>query len=661
MSAGYIQLAAIGQQDAYLTGSPQVTYFSGVYRRHTPFVLEAYDIPFLEQSVRYGQNNICRIPTKGDLVRGLTLKLSLPPLTNPGSDWTWPTAPVKNTNQPHIRINLPATGGSNTTLITTLLVSSYSTGNFPKWFTTTFGTYISYDSVASKFMFSNCASVEVEPRSDPLAPGVFWGLDPKAASFVGPSGNLVYTVNSTSNLQPNAAPSNLLANFTSTVSRTGDFTLEQSGWVESAGTLTTNRKAGFFAYLNQPYNVSGQQFINFSGSSALGALWTVPNQNARISQTTGGRIRFTKPGMYALSAGFDVGAGSVETLSFGSSTNEGTEGSAPLVPNFETTYTFRVSPDPSMPAVVPMNVTSTSNTYYFYITSTGSQLQANSYVSINPVDEIYQLTNPIVQDANPCKIQLFGNVAETSESAMILSATSNINFLALGEYIVTGVTHLASGYVSNVTLFENSTLLYDYDMRLQGRDPTFTFSIPIVVTSFTSNYSMNVTTTTTTSLLSNSYFIVNRIGVLATDEPDINVLPENGLVFRPSTTTLASPLNMATDFTVFGNSALISYTSSGFQFSNIGAYMMTGAICTKDLVTSVTFGSRTHTVSLGLLPPYTFQFPIYVNDVTGTYPLSLTTNGSSAAPNLFSNTFISVYPITSNIPDQTTVTYPYYD
>ena len=51
MSAGYIQLAAIGQQDAYLTGAPQVTYFSGVYRRHSPFVLEAYDIPFLDQQV----------------------------------------------------------------------------------------------------------------------------------------------------------------------------------------------------------------------------------------------------------------------------------------------------------------------------------------------------------------------------------------------------------------------------------------------------------------------------------------------------------------------------------------------------------------------------------------------------------------------------------
>ena len=93
MSASYIQLAAIGQQDAYLTGSPQVTYFLGVYRRHTPFVLEAYDIPFLDQKLQYGQNHICRIPPKGDLVRSLMLKMTLPALQVIGTDWYWPIAP----------------------------------------------------------------------------------------------------------------------------------------------------------------------------------------------------------------------------------------------------------------------------------------------------------------------------------------------------------------------------------------------------------------------------------------------------------------------------------------------------------------------------------------------------------------------------------------
>lgn len=88
-SAGYIQLAAVGQQDAYLTGSPSVTYFQGIYSRNTPFVLEAYDIPFTGSRQAFGTQSICKIPFKGDIVRGMTLKMNMPYLNNPGNDWNW--------------------------------------------------------------------------------------------------------------------------------------------------------------------------------------------------------------------------------------------------------------------------------------------------------------------------------------------------------------------------------------------------------------------------------------------------------------------------------------------------------------------------------------------------------------------------------------------
>ena len=634
MSAGYIQLAAIGQQDAYLTGSPQITYFSGVYRRHTPFVLEAYDIPFLDQQVSYGQNNICRIPAKGDLIRGLTLKLDLPALNNPGADWTWPTAPEVNVNQPHIRIN------GITTYYLTTLVTSYSTQNITEWLVAPLTTYISYNASLNKFVITNCSNVEVENSSNYLASGVFWGFDPKAASSISASGNLVYSV---------------------TTSRTADFTLEQSGWVRSSGTLPADPKTGFFTYLNQPYNVSGQQFINFSGRSGSGAYWTTPVPTTKFTPTPGGRLQFAKTGLYALKAGFNLGAGSIQTLSFGSSTSETTEGSAPVNPNFEYTYTFRVSPDPSMPTVIPMNVTSTSNTYYFYITSTGTQLQANSYISINPVDEIYKITTPITVSTNPSKIRLYGNVGSTSGSSMTLTAGSNVVFSSTGEYLMTGVMYLSSGYVSNVVVMESSNVIYSYDMSVQGRDPTFAFTMPLAVTDTSANYYMNVTTTTSTSILDGSYFIANKIGVTASTVTDSNVLPQNGILFRPSTSTLTSPLNLVSNFTKTGNSTLIAEQTTGVQFSNVGAFMLTGAICTKDPVTSITFGPQTYTVSLGILPPYTFQIPIYISDYTQTYSISLTTSGSSASPNLFSNTFIAVYPIAANTISQADQTFPYYD
>jgi len=663
MSAGYIQLAAIGQQDAYLTGSPQITYFSGVYRRHTPFVLEAYDIPFLDQQVNYGQNNICRIPPKGDLVRGLTLKLTLPALNNPGSDWTWPTPPAPDTNQPYIRIVGPATGGPSVTLTTTLLVPSYSTVNFNLWFTPIFAPYIQYNAVTNRFSFSNCASVEVLNSSNYLAPGIFFGLDPKAYSSINPvSGNLVYTVNSTSNLQthPAISPS---PNYVSSVSRTGDFTLEQCGWVRSIGALPPDPRKGLFAYLNQPLNVAGRQFLNFSQTSGSGSVWTIPNTTVKYTLTSGGRIKFSSLGLYCVKAGFDLGAGSVESFSFGSSQNEASEGSGPVNPNFETVFPFRVSPDPSMPAVIPLNVRNTANTYYFYVTSTGSQLQSNSYVTISPVDEIYQLTAPLTMTSNPFKLPLYGNVAVTGGFTLNLTPGSNINFVNAGEYLLTGSVYLGGSatYVSNVQVWESANLVYDYDMSLQGRDPTFAFSAPMSVTDPVANYYMNVTTTSLTTVSPNTYFIVNRISVPSGAVPDSNVLPDNGLTFRATSSTLKAPFNFVSDFASSGSSNLISVTSGGFQFSSTGSYILTGAICTADPVRSISFGPQTYRDNLGILPPYTFQVPIYVGDTSQTYPVSVTVAGTTSSPNLFSNTFISVYPLTSPLVDPATEVFSYYD
>jgi len=633
-----------------------------MYRRHTPFVLEAYDIPFLDQQVGYGQNNICRIPAKGDLVRGLTLKLTLPALNNPGADWTWPTPPAPVTNNPHIRFITPSTGGASTTITSTLLVPSYSTNNAPQWFTS-FSPFIDYNYAFNKFIFSNCASIEVENSTAPLASGVFFGLDPKAYTSINPvSGNLIYTVNSTSNLQANSiSPSNVSANFISTVTRVGDFTLEQAGWVQSIGALAADTKTGFFAYLNQPYNISGQQFLNFNEISANGAYWTVVDQSSKFKITTGGRLEFTTAGFYSLNAGFELGAGSMATFSYGSSTTEAIEGGGPINPNFEYTYTFRVSPDPSMPVVIPVNITNTANTYYFYVTSTGSQIQDDSYISIYQVDDIYRITTDIVMDANPCRLQLYSNVSSPSNISVTLSPNSIINFANKGEYLVTGVLSLDSGYVSNVSILEGSNLEYLYDMSAQGRDPTFAFTLPVIVFYPTRNYTINIATTSTTTILANSYFVVNRIGVSTGAVPDTVVLPDNGLTFQSNVTTLTSPFDFTENFTSNGASNLISFTQAGFQFSNTGTYMLTGAICTADPVTSITFGSRTYQVGVGLLPPYTFQVPLIVYNLSTTYPVSVTVYGSTAAPNIFSNTFISVYPITTSFIQASTQTYAYYD
>ena len=41
MPGGLLQLSAYGPQNVYLTGNPQITFFVGVYKRHTNFAIES--------------------------------------------------------------------------------------------------------------------------------------------------------------------------------------------------------------------------------------------------------------------------------------------------------------------------------------------------------------------------------------------------------------------------------------------------------------------------------------------------------------------------------------------------------------------------------------------------------------------------------------------
>ena len=42
-SGGLLQLVAFGSQDAYISGTPQITFWRVVYRRHTNFAMESME------------------------------------------------------------------------------------------------------------------------------------------------------------------------------------------------------------------------------------------------------------------------------------------------------------------------------------------------------------------------------------------------------------------------------------------------------------------------------------------------------------------------------------------------------------------------------------------------------------------------------------------
>ena len=69
-----MQLVAYGAQDIYLTGSPQITFFKTIYRRHTNFAVESIEQTF-NGSVGLGKKVSTTISRNGDLITDVFLEI----------------------------------------------------------------------------------------------------------------------------------------------------------------------------------------------------------------------------------------------------------------------------------------------------------------------------------------------------------------------------------------------------------------------------------------------------------------------------------------------------------------------------------------------------------------------------------------------------------
>ena len=76
MGGGLMQLVAYGAQDVYLTGSPQITFFKVIYRRHTNFSVEPIPQTFTG-SAEFGRTVTCTLNRSGDLIGPMYLQATL--------------------------------------------------------------------------------------------------------------------------------------------------------------------------------------------------------------------------------------------------------------------------------------------------------------------------------------------------------------------------------------------------------------------------------------------------------------------------------------------------------------------------------------------------------------------------------------------------------
>ncbi len=89
-----LQLVAMGKQDVFLTGNPQISFYKMVYRRFTNFSVESCRMYF-DGTPNFGQRITCLIPRFGDLLGTIFLDLQLPALTLAADN-----SPVSYVNSP---------------------------------------------------------------------------------------------------------------------------------------------------------------------------------------------------------------------------------------------------------------------------------------------------------------------------------------------------------------------------------------------------------------------------------------------------------------------------------------------------------------------------------------------------------------------------------
>ena len=552
MSSGFIEIAALGQQDVYLTGTPDVTYFSSVYKRHTPFVLEAFEIPFKASSITMGQNNIVRIPAKGDLIRATTLKLSLPPLAVYGQDWFWPT--ISNdlpfVYYPDIDVQYS---------VSTLGIQYFSsnTQSFNIW---NAGGLMIYDPNINKFIFNTSGAIQTSVGVT-SAHATFFGFDVRNSSST--DGTYFYY--------------NFVNGF-----YTPDFTLEQAGWTRNIG-IPVNTLSGLFLNLERdltltqvPYPVtpfpmwgSVVGYINFSQNDNLGLLWTNYDTPAAYTITPGGRINFTANGVYTIR----VYAPNSSIFKYGADSGDG-------IPN---SLNFQGKIQTIGPLVTfPIIVTNILLNYYFVIGTNDGTLPAGSYFSITPTDDVFVVKSPISLTGSEPTIN-FNAATNTTQPGgtgipPVTSGSFAINRVA--NWLVSGslaTTH--PGVILNrINLYNDSGLYATYYFTGQEGNPSTTFAIPIRDdNSWDDGTLWNFTVVTeppgvSFSIDYNSFITFTYLALPNGSQNGGDILPYNGLLFA-----LGGQQNDGGVFEYeYGVENIITVVDqSTIQFSNVGTYMIT--------------------------------------------------------------------------------------
>jgi hypothetical protein len=87
MPGGLLQLVAVGAQNELVNGSPSMTHFRAVYRRHTNFAMESIRMSFTASNLEFSSTGTrtisCRVDRYAQLLHDTYLVLTLPDIWSP--------------------------------------------------------------------------------------------------------------------------------------------------------------------------------------------------------------------------------------------------------------------------------------------------------------------------------------------------------------------------------------------------------------------------------------------------------------------------------------------------------------------------------------------------------------------------------------------------
>jgi len=87
--AGLLELVAHGVQDVYLIGNPQFTFFKTVYKRHTNFSMEAFQLSY-DAKPDWGKRTTFNITRYADLIYTMMVEIDIPKIyTQYTADSSW--------------------------------------------------------------------------------------------------------------------------------------------------------------------------------------------------------------------------------------------------------------------------------------------------------------------------------------------------------------------------------------------------------------------------------------------------------------------------------------------------------------------------------------------------------------------------------------------